>query len=687
MPVLVINENGIVRIENLEKAVTKIGREKGNDIHIDSMEISRFHCQIQRLEEGYLITDLNSRNGTIVNGSYVRGVFLEDGDMVHIGDISLIFKLEGSDQTSGEDLESHQFKVIAEEKLKELKLLALEREHLLRLQDISIHIASLLDMDRLLDVVLENVLDLTGADRGFIMLLDEKNRLNPRAERNMVYKKAHPHEKKLAKELIQKAFKERKMVSVRDNLPMETNPQSRKTVSMALSSVIVIPLKSMAWKARQKEESERRNMTSPFASQLLGIIYLASRQEIKPFSSQDMDLIEAISHHVAMGITNAKLHEMATTDKLTNLYNRGYFETMLTDEIRKAEQTGSPLSLVMTDIDHFKKFNDTYGHQIGDQVLRDVARVIKTSLRQDDIPARYGGEELVFILPKTNAEQACIVAEKVRNAIEKSKHTDKELQVTISLGAASYPDQAKSGDMLVKRADQALYKAKDEGRNCWRLWKEEYESEGVGERTDKLAGIVSGDQARNYRNTQLLLDTIAILNSDTDLDNLLERLLDKILEITHADRTLIFLTDVYGVLEFKKGRAKGEKTLEQVSMYSRSIPQRVFEEGKPCCMIDDGTDTSGDPAMTASQSMGRFQLQTVMCVPLQAQGKRFGVVYVDSHIAKQEFTETDLILLEALANQVSTALYHTQMLDEKLNEEIEKRKALEAELLKIKKMG
>ncbi|RME86307.1 MAG: diguanylate cyclase [Planctomycetota bacterium] len=681
MPVLVINENGAVRIESIEKAVTRIGRDKTNDIYIDSMEISRFHCQIQLVDEGYLITDLNSRNGTLVNGSYVKGSLLEDGDMIHLGDVSLIFKMDKDSEKGSAHESSHGFKVIDEDQLKDLKIRALEREHLLKLHKISVHIASILDIDRLLDVAMDEVFDLTGAERGLVMLVDERNRLTLRGEKNMAYAKAPPQEQKLIKELIQRCLKERKMISIKESFePSVGGGQIKKTLPLKRNTMIVIPLKTMAWKEKKKEVNERRKST-PLASKLVGILYLASRYEIQPFSSQDMDLIDAASHHIAVAVTNAKLHAMATMDKLTGLYNRGYFETLFIEEISKAKQTKTPLSLIITDIDHFKKFNDTHGHQIGDQVLHDVSQTIKRCLRVDDISARYGGEELVFILPKTNASQAQIVAEKIRKAVEKSKHTEKELSVTISLGVATYPDHGESMEIIIKRADQALYEAKHSGRNTFRIWSPDLETKGVSGRVDKLAGIISGDQAKNYQNLQLLLETISILNSNRDLDSLLESLLDKIIECTDADRALIFLADEYEMMSFTKGRNNKGQTLTQASMYSRSIPQQVFETGKSCCRIDDGTDGG----MAPSQSMGRFQLQTVMCVPLQAHGERIGVLYVDSHIAKKEFGVKDVIFLEALANQVSTALQHARIMEKKLQEEKEKRKALEAELEKLKK--
>lgn len=166
-----------------------------------------------------------------------------------------------------------------------------------------------------------------------------------------------------------------------------------------------------------------------------------------------------------------KLYTLARVDALTGLLNRGVLNIEMQKEFERAQRYGRQLSLVMFDIDHFKRFNDTYGHQMGDVVLSDLGRLVKSNIRNHDIGARYGGEEFTIILPETTIEGALIQAERMRSAIVRHTFTQGEVSVkiTISMGIACIEPDITHIDELLKRADQALYKAKETGRNriCW----------------------------------------------------------------------------------------------------------------------------------------------------------------------------------------------------------------------------
>ena len=160
----------------------------------------------------------------------------------------------------------------------------------------------------------------------------------------------------------------------------------------------------------------------------------------------------------------------ALTDALTGIPNRKSFDTRLLEAAREAVNENEALSLLLCDIDHFKRFNDTYGHQIGDQVLRLVARTLSDSVKGRDTPARFGGEEFAIILPHTNLDQAATVADQIRKGIMRRRFVGKDTRddyggVTLSFGVAQYRGNEDLAD-LVGRADAALYHAKHEGRNC-----------------------------------------------------------------------------------------------------------------------------------------------------------------------------------------------------------------------------
>ncbi len=161
-------------------------------------------------------------------------------------------------------------------------------------------------------------------------------------------------------------------------------------------------------------------------------------------------------------------YKLATTDGLTELYNHRYFQEQLRFKIDRANKLKTSFSLILIDIDFFKKFNDTYGHQAGDAVLKQVAKTLKSNVRSEDFVCRYGGEEMTIILNNTNHDDAVNIAKKVCSAVASKKYQltpELEVNVTISLGVATYPFNASNPTELIEYADKCLYKAKENGRN------------------------------------------------------------------------------------------------------------------------------------------------------------------------------------------------------------------------------
>jgi diguanylate cyclase (GGDEF)-like protein len=187
----------------------------------------------------------------------------------------------------------------------------------------------------------------------------------------------------------------------------------------------------------------------------------------------DANLLErSIRYAIERAQMMQTLRELATRDELTGLLNRREMSRILREEADRHLEHGQPLSLVILDIDHFKTVNDTFGHQVGDDVLRWVAQLLNQRMRPTDILARYGGEEMAAILPKTNADDAFRVAERLRQSVgrnpyklERQGKTSMAIQLTISLGVASIPSDAQSDASLLVAADRALYQAKRRGRN------------------------------------------------------------------------------------------------------------------------------------------------------------------------------------------------------------------------------
>ncbi|MBL8099715.1 MAG: GGDEF domain-containing protein [Anaerolineales bacterium] len=164
----------------------------------------------------------------------------------------------------------------------------------------------------------------------------------------------------------------------------------------------------------------------------------------------------------------AQLQEQAIRDPLTGLFNRRFFSEALEKEFSKAARENSSLSVILLDVDHFKKFNDTYGHKCGDFVLQSLAKFLNENVRKGDIICRFGGEEFVILMPNADTNAAQERAELLRKEFENMlfEYDDKKLKCTFSAGVASFPSHALQSELLLSLADQALYQSKANGRNC-----------------------------------------------------------------------------------------------------------------------------------------------------------------------------------------------------------------------------
>ncbi|MBV8760546.1 MAG: diguanylate cyclase [Deltaproteobacteria bacterium] len=213
------------------------------------------------------------------------------------------------------------------------------------------------------------------------------------------------------------------------------------------------------------------------ADEAIGTLTLVARAE-KRFSSDVREMLAVIANQVAIALQNGflykKMETMATTDGLTGLTNHRTFQARFEDLLQRAQRHNHKVALLLCDVDHFKKVNDTYGHPIGDEVLRRVAKVLQEVPRKIDIPARYGGEEFAVLLDNVDVAQAKAVADRIRIEISKVVvDTDKgPLSVTESVGVAAFPDDGRDRATLIERADLALYHAKHTGRNRVVTWAE-----------------------------------------------------------------------------------------------------------------------------------------------------------------------------------------------------------------------
>ena len=193
--------------------------------------------------------------------------------------------------------------------------------------------------------------------------------------------------------------------------------------------------------------------------------------------------IKQVNTMIENSILHEDINEASITDPLTQLYNRRYFGLRTKQEFMKAKREGFPVSIMISDLDNFKHYVDTYGHPKGDIILSEVAKVIKNSLRESDVACRFGGDEFAYLLPFTSSIEAKTVAERIKKNIAEFKfldgHIDEEIHITLSIGIASFPEHGTEVEEILSKADHALFEAKDTGKDKIVIYQEKGERNGL----------------------------------------------------------------------------------------------------------------------------------------------------------------------------------------------------------------
>ena len=304
------------------------------------------------------------------------------------------------------------------------------------------------DLKRLLQVILSKAIDTLEAEKGSLMLYDySQNSLQVRVVYGLQDKKVEEginngiiqcSKIKAGEGVAGTVFLERKPIIT--NLGSSDPRFIVKDILTNTHSLLCVPLIAKG--------------------EAIGVINITNKKQGKLFNQKDLEFMTSLANQAAIAIDNAKLYELATKDGLTKLYIYRHFYTLLENEIRRCARYKRDMSILMLDIDDFKNVNDTYGHLIGDQILREISRVITDTIRKIDIPARYGGEEFVIILPETAKEDAIIIAERLRKNIAKisvDANDSTKVSPSASIGVAQYPYDGVDPKSLISAADIPLY--------------------------------------------------------------------------------------------------------------------------------------------------------------------------------------------------------------------------------------
>ncbi|MBX9671155.1 MAG: diguanylate cyclase [Candidatus Obscuribacterales bacterium] len=253
---------------------------------------------------------------------------------------------------------------------------------------------------------------------------------------------------------------------------------------IAVISDVSLDSRCIPFKAFIQKVGSRSLIAAPLLheSRLVGLLIVHQCSDEREWRTIDIQLVTAIADQLAIAITHAHLfaqvRHQAITDGLTGLYNHVYFKNRLKEELKLADRKGTSCSLVMIDLDKLKFINDNFGHPVGDAAIRQVSSILKTVLRSGDTAARYGGEEFAVILPETSLLEAALIADRLCTQI-RNCHVPGLGRITASLGAATYPKQALSPEELVEKADRALYKSKNSGRDQAQIYEPEENAQEI----------------------------------------------------------------------------------------------------------------------------------------------------------------------------------------------------------------
>ncbi len=257
------------------------------------------------------------------------------------------------------------------------------------------------------------------------------------------------------------------------------SPEARNAFAIRLSTprVAIVSTEGKAF-----TDVERR-----LIDELFGVVRMAGESESR-YEELEQRMLSLQRENLDLVVKNRTLSEVSSRDSLTGLYNRWFVIEKIDSEMNRALRHGSPMSLLMLDIDHFKRVNDTWGHGAGDQVLQAIGKLLRDSCRVYDVPGRYGGEEFCIVLPETKPGNTSVVAERIRARLEETELPcgDTSISVTASIGIAGMDlpemNELLSPAALIDRADRALYSAKNRGRNRVELWDHAL-FEGAGDAT------------------------------------------------------------------------------------------------------------------------------------------------------------------------------------------------------------
>ncbi|TQV89684.1 diguanylate cyclase [Aliikangiella coralliicola] len=480
-------------VVELGESTIYIGRGRENDVIFADTSVSRKHARITQTPQGISIQDLNSRFGTYVDHIAIgpeNSILIQSDVEIRLGNLAIkleivrpekwlgrltqefsatnlpasikelkqqtlnILNQQPTNNYSPEEQQQviEQQKVIEKAFNKTEQLVTSWVEQNTVIHNIHLMLNQTPIYQDFLAQILPPIANVLKADRGFILKFDEQHRkLVPSATYHYQFDEetqALDNNDLYSQTVARRCYDENEIVLIEDTCNEISLNQAFSIHKFSIKSAVVIPLS--------------------YGERTLGVIYLDSQTKASCFNEEQKPFLQSLQIHLGTALKSAMHYSQAITDDLTGLYTRKFFEERIKQAMDQSRRYASTCCLILLDIDHFKNINDTYGHNCGDQVLREVANLLSMTARKSDVVGRLGGEEFIFLLTETNEEGALRYAERLRKDIAnlEIQNDGIRVSVTASFGIVEY--EASLGTMpyrFIEEADAAMYLAKRAGRD------------------------------------------------------------------------------------------------------------------------------------------------------------------------------------------------------------------------------
>lgn len=378
-------------------------------------------------------------------------------------------------------------------------------------------------------------------------------------------------------------------------------------------------------------------------------LILISNNSINYINSESRKIVEEFVPFILFLLENYKLSINSTLDRLTGAYNRKYFEEVSMNFLENNSSKTNGFALIMFDIDDFKGINDKYGHQKGDEILIKLVLEVKNTLSSKDILCRYGGEEFIVLLPDTDIKESYIIAELMRENVEKAKLLGDKRKVTISLGISIGTSKLNNIEELIKQADEALYMAKYNGRNRAEVWKANC---GISNNIkNNLTGVLSGNTIQDYNLALVLKEIVSLVINKNDKSYKIHEFILRIMEIIECEIIGVFIIKENDIVEtYTKQRENGECIKNIEENFNQGLIYKSIKTKEGFYLVDWDN-------VIITDEINIPEWKSICIKPVICNGEVIAVIYLSISVSEKEYSLVDYNVLTCLAESGMPVFY------------------------------